>query len=218
MPLRFFQRSQPSADKPTRNIITVVSGLPRSGTSMMMRMLEAGGIPVLTDHTRSADHSNPKGYYEYESVKRMKEGDTGWVRDARGKAVKVISALLEYLPPDYEYRIVFMQRNMSEILASQRAMLIERGENNDRVGDLTLANLYQKHLARITGWIDSQPNLRVIYIDYNKIIEDPQLYFVRLVRFLHPIPLDTTKMLSTIETSLYRQRGDRPDSPTLRQT
>ncbi len=105
-------------------IITVVSGLPRSGTSMMMKMIEAGGIPPLTDNIRTADKDNPKGYYEFERVKKLDKGDTDWVSDAAGKSIKVISALLKHLPPNYEYRIVFVRRNMPEILASQRKMLI----------------------------------------------------------------------------------------------
>ena len=111
--------------------ITVVSGLPRSGTSMMMKMLEAGGIPPVTDELRTADEDNPKGYYEFERVKAMDQGDTSWVVGARGKVVKVISALLKHLPPGEQYRVVFVRRNMPEILASQRKMLIHRGEDPD---------------------------------------------------------------------------------------
>ncbi|HFD38992.1 MAG TPA: sulfotransferase family protein, partial [Anaerolineae bacterium] len=96
--------------------ITIVSGLPRSGTSMMMKMLEAGGLPVLTDQIRAADEDNPKGYYEFERVKQI-EHDQEWLPDAQGKAVKMIAALLKHLPPDYEYKIVFMQRDMQEVLA-----------------------------------------------------------------------------------------------------
>ena len=109
--------------------ITIVSGLPRSGTSMMMKMLEAGGIPPLTDEIRTADTDNPKGYYEFERVKKMDKGDTAWLENAQGKSVKVISALLKHLPSDYRYRVIFMRRDMSEILASQKKMLDHRGED-----------------------------------------------------------------------------------------
>src|SRR5574342_806932 len=131
MPFRLFKRSTSAAE-----FVTVVSGLPRSGTSMMMRMLETGGLPVMTDHIRIPDESNPKCYYEFEQVKQLKEGNTGWISEGKGKVVKIISALLEYLPPGHKYRIVFMQRNMDEILASQREMLLRRGEPTDRVGDI----------------------------------------------------------------------------------
>ena len=109
--------------------IVVVSGLPRSGTSMMMKMLEAGGIPPVTDELRTADDDNPKGYYEFERVKQMDKGDTAWVADAQGKVVKVISALLKHLPSSHNYQVIFLRRHMSEILASQRKMLIRRGED-----------------------------------------------------------------------------------------
>jgi hypothetical protein len=108
--------------------IVVVSGLPRSGTSMMMKMLEAGGIPVLTDYEREADEDNPKGYFEFERVKNLKDGDDAWLPQAKGKVVKVIAALLTDLPSSYEYEVIFMRRAMPEILASQRQMLIRRGE------------------------------------------------------------------------------------------
>jgi len=104
--------------KKTKQPIIVVSGLPRSGTSMMMRMLEAAGIQPLTDHIRTADSDNLKGYYEFERVKKLKEGDVAWLSDAQGKAVKIIAALLIELPSNYEYHVLFMRRKMEEILAS----------------------------------------------------------------------------------------------------
>lgn len=201
MPFRLFKRNT------TADEIVVVSGLPRSGTSMMMRMLEAGGLPVMIDHLRVADESNPKGYYEFEQVKQLQEGNTGWISEGKGKVVKIISALLEYLPPEHQYRIVFMQRNMGEILASQREMLLRRGEPTDRIGDDDLAGLYQKHLARVTEWLAEQPNLKVIYLHYNQILEDPHAPITELCRFLQPFALDTDRMLRVVESSLYRQRA-----------
>jgi hypothetical protein len=174
---------------------------------MMMRMLEAGGLPVMTDHIRIADESNPKGYYEFEQAKQLKEGNIGWVAEARGKVVKIISALLEYLPPEHEYRIVFMQRNMGEILASQRAMLIRRGEPTDKIGDHDLADLYQKHLTRVSAWLAEQQNMKVICVHYNKILEDPLPAIAQLGQFLHPRSPDSDRMLRVVESSLYRQRA-----------
>lgn len=201
MPFRLFKRS---ANAP--EFVTVVSGLPRSGTSMMMRMLETGGIPVMIDHIRVPDESNPKGYYEFERVKQMKEGNTGWVSESKGKVIKIISALLEHLPPDHQYRIVFMQRNMDEILASQREMLLRRGEPTDRIDDRALADLYQNHLGRVRQWLAGQPNMEVIYLHYNQILEAPDAPIVQLCQFLRPFPLDKNRMLSVVESSLYRQR------------
>ena len=99
----------------TKEPIVIVSGLPRSGTSMMMKMLEAGGIPPLTDEIREADTDNPKGYYEFERVKKLDKGDIAWLPEAEGKSVKVISALLKHLPAEYDYRIIFMRREMTRI-------------------------------------------------------------------------------------------------------
>ena len=103
--------------------IIVVSGLPRSGTSMMMKMLAEGGLPILTDALREADDDNPNGYYEFELVKKLPDGQNKWLADANHKVVKIISALLEHLPTNYRYKIIFMEREPSEILASQQKML-----------------------------------------------------------------------------------------------
>ena len=128
-----------------QQIITIVSGLPRSGTSMMMKMLEAGGMQVLTDHIRTADEDNPKGYYEFERVKQI-EHDQAWLPDAQGKVVKMISALLKHLPSSYTYKVIFMRRNIDEILASQKQMLIRRGEPTDVVSDEKLTELFDRHI------------------------------------------------------------------------
>ena len=186
-------------------IVTVVSGLPRSGTSMMMRMLEAGGIPPLTDELREADKDNPKGYYEFERVKKLDEGDTDWVEEAQGKSVKVISALLKHLPPGYTYKMVFMRRKMEEILSSQRQMLVRRGEPTDSVSDEELMELFRKHLAQIQAWIDSQPNVEVIYVSYNDVMEAPLEQAQRINHFLGDT-LDVESMVSVVDQALYRQR------------
>ena len=201
MPFRFYKRST------TADFVTVVSGLPRSGTSMMMRMLETGGMSVMTDHLRIPDESNPKGYYELERVKQLQDGNTGWIAEGKGKVVKIISALLEYLPPESQYRIVFMRRNMNEILASQREMLIRRGEPTDRVSDDHLTNFYQDHLTHIAEWLAQQGNMKVIYLHYNQIMQNPYEPIAQLCQFLQPLPLDSDKMLSVVESSLYRQRA-----------
>jgi len=186
-------------------VVTVVSGLPRSGTSMMMRMLESGGIPPLTDELREADKDNPKGYYEFERVKKLDEGDTDWVEQAQGKSVKVISALLKYLPAGYTYKLIFMRRNMDEILASQRQMLIRRGEPTDSVSDEELADLFRKHLAQIQAWIDGQPNVEVIYVSYNDVVENPLEQSQRINHFLGDT-LDVESMARIVDQALYRQR------------
>jgi hypothetical protein len=192
--------------KPTQQIVTVVSGLPRSGTSMMMRMLDAGGISPLTDELREADKDNPKGYYEFERVKKLDEGDTDWVKEAQGKSVKVISALLKHLPSGYTYKIIFMRRKMEEILSSQRQMLIRRGEPTDSVSDEELTELFRKHLAQIQAWIDGQANVEVMYVSYNDVMENPIEQSQRINLFLGD-RLDVESMVSVVDQALYRQRG-----------
>ncbi len=164
--------------------ITIVSGLPRSGTSMMMKMLAAGGLPPLTDARRAADEDNPEGYYEFERVKKLKEGDTGWLIDARGKAVKIIAALLPRLPGSHTYRVLFMRRAMPEILASQRRMLVRRGEDPEAIGDAELGELFQKHLAQVEAWLETQPNIQVLDVDYNRIISEPGPEIHKINEFL----------------------------------
>jgi len=146
-----------------RRTIGIVSGLPRSGTSMMMRMLDVGGMEVLIDRIRKADQDNPRGYYEFERVKQI-EHDKSWLPDAEGKVVKIISQLLRHLPSDYQYKVVFMRRDMEEILASQRQMLLRRGEKTDRISDDKLAELFRQHVQRVESWLDAQPNVDVIYV------------------------------------------------------
>ena len=193
--------------KPTpTQVVTVVSGLPRSGTSMMMRLLDEGGIPPLTDEIREADKDNPKGYYEFERVKKLDEGDTAWVEDAQGKAVKVISALLKHLPEGYTYKVIFMRRKIEEILASQRQMLIRRGEPTDSASDEELTELFGKHLAQIQAWIDGQPNVEAIHVSYNDVTENPLEQSERINQFLGDT-LDVGKMVGVVDQALYRQRG-----------
>ena len=185
----------------------IVSGLPRSGTSMLMKMLEAGGIPPLTDNIRTADSDNPKGYYEFERVKALDKGDTAWLADTQGKVVKVISALLKYLPAEYKYRVVYIRRNMPEILASQRKMLVRRGEDPDKVDDAQMTELFNKHVAQVEAWLAAQPNIDVLYVHYSDMLQDPQTEAVRLNEFLGG-NLDIEAMVSVVDPHLYRNRQD----------
>lgn len=186
--------------------IAVVSGLPRSGTSMMMKMLEAGGLPALTDAIRTADNDNPKGYYEFERVKQMDKGDTAWLPEARGKVVKVISALLRYLPADYQYRVIFVRREMEEILASQRKMLVNRGEDPDKMDDAQMAALFEKHIKQIETWLASQPNIATHYLHYSDILADPETAAASINTFLGGT-LDVEKMALVVDPNLYRNRA-----------
>ena len=185
--------------------IVVVSGLPRSGTSMMMKMLEAGGMEVLTDEIRSADEDNPKGYYEFERVKQI-ESDQGWLPDAQGKAVKMVGALLEHLPSGYVYKIIFMERNIEEVLASQREMLVRRGEPTDRISDEKMGALFHKHVVQIKSRIAERPEMEVLNVRYSDVLEEPASQADRINRFLGNT-LDADRMARVVDPNLYRQRS-----------
>ncbi len=188
------------------NTIVIVSGLPRSGTSMMMKMLDAGGLPVLTDGIRAADEDNPKGYYEFERVKQI-EHDQSWLPEARGKAVKMISALLKHLPADYRYKVIFMQRAMPEVLASQRQMLIRRGEAPDKVSDERMAELFERHLEQVQAWLAEQPHMDTLYVSYNEMMRDPEPHARAVDEFLGG-GLDIERMVGVVDPALYRQRRE----------
>ncbi|GAB4504236.1 MAG: hypothetical protein Fur0043_12290 [Anaerolineales bacterium] len=185
--------------------IVIVSGLPRSGTSMMMKLLEAGGLQIMTDNLRLADEDNPKGYYELEQVKALRDGDESWIKDAPGKVVKVISSLLEYLPASYQYKVIFMRREISEILASQKQMLIRRGEPAEG-DDQKMAENFQEHLKRVRVWLANQPNMEVLYVDYNALMREPAPHIKAVAEFLG-LQHRMEAMLAIPDASLYRQRA-----------
>lgn len=185
--------------------ITIVSGLPRSGTSMLMKMLAVGGLPPLTDGIRAADADNPGGYYEFEKVKQL-ERDATWLESAQGKAVKVISQLLDQLPPNRPYKIVFALREMDEILASQRAMLARRGQPCDRVSDAAMADAFGRHLSAVQQWLAEHQQMEVLYVNYAAVLSDPLATSHEIKDFL-ALPLDVRQMASVVDESLYRQRA-----------
>ncbi|MGC1377529.1 MAG: sulfotransferase [Anaerolineales bacterium] len=183
----------------------IVSGLPRSGTSMMMKMLADGGVPILTDQIRNADEDNPNGYYEFEPVKQLVDRQDKWLADGNGKAVKIISALLEYLPPEYHYKVIFMERAIKEILASQQKMLARRNENSG-IEDAAMQAQFEQHLAAVKYWLARQPNIDVLYVEYNAMIVNPDAYCEQIAEFAG-LPLDVGKMRSVPNGRLYRNRA-----------
>ncbi len=187
-----------------REEVIVVSGLPRSGTSMMMQMLEAGGVAVLTDRARAADEDNLKGYYEFERVKALPQ-DTAWLKEAGGKAVKIVSELLRRLPADHAYRVIFMRRDLREVLASQGQMLVRRGVASSGVSDDRMAEVFRKHLREVEAWLEGQPNVAVFYADYNGILKEPARWAEEIGRFLGG-RLDVKRMAGVVDGVLYRQR------------
>jgi adenylylsulfate kinase len=184
--------------------ITIVSGLPRSGTSMMMRMLEAGGMQVVVDNIRQADVDNPKGYYEFEQVKEIRH-DRTWIESLHGKVVKMVSMLLYDLPRDKRYKIVFMLRSMDEVLASQQIMLDRRGERGHSREEM--AALFSKHLGEIKAWLADQENMEVLFVNYNEILKNPGEIIPLVNRFFNS-GLNAEEMIRVVDQSLYRQRNE----------
>jgi Sulfotransferase domain len=199
---KLFSRS--NKKDPRKQPIIVVSGLPRSGTSMMMRMLAEGGIPVITDELRGADSDNPNGYFELETVRQMSDGNVAWLENAGGKAVKIISALLEHLPSNYSYKIIFLEREIQEILASQHKMLANRNEE-PTANDTEIEAQIQKHLSAMRPWLVRQPNMEVLYVNYNTLMTKPEPLCEQITEFLD-LPLNQARMLAVPDRHLYRNR------------
>jgi hypothetical protein len=172
----------------------------------MMNMLRAGGVSIVTDERRTADDDNPKGYFEDERVKQMAKGDVSWIDEAPGRAVKVISWLLEHLPPTQTYKVLFMQRRLPEVLASQKKMLERRGEPTDTIPDEKMAELFTKHLEKIEGWLAQEPRFSVLYLPYHELTETPERHVDRIIDFLG-VALDRAAMLTAVDPTLYRNRG-----------
>lgn len=186
--------------------IIVVSGLPRSGTSMAMKMLDAAGLTTVSDGIRAADEDNPKGYFEDERVKDLhKDIDKTWLRASRGKVVKIISFLLSHLPEDNNYRVLFMRRDLQEVLASQTKMLDRRGETSE-TSDEKMLELWENHLWRVNWLIKKRPHLTALDIHYTAVLENPRQEAARIRDFLGR-PLDVDRMAAVVDKNLYRNRA-----------
>jgi len=182
--------------------IIIVSGLPRSGTSLMMQMLASGGLETVTDNIRTADTDNPRGYYELEKVKKIKD-DASWLPGTRGKAFKMVSQLLFDLPPSERYRIIFMERDLDEMLVSQEAMLQRRNRAPAPRDEIKRA--FMKHLERLRDWLVEQPNMDVLYVKYAALIERPEEQAGRVSEFLRG-KADAKAMAAAVDPALYRNR------------
>jgi hypothetical protein len=185
-------------------MITIVSGLPRSGTSLMMQMLAAGGLPVLSDGERIADTDNPKGYLEWERIKQLPK-DPSSIAEAEGKVVKVISQLLLSLPDGHDYRIIFMQRPLPEVLKSQDEMLKRRGTYEGGGDSSAIEDAFQRHLMDVNRWLTGKSNISVLRVHYHKTLREPQATAEAVADFLK-VPLDVEAMTKQVDGSLYRNR------------
>jgi hypothetical protein len=173
---------------------------------MMMRAIHAGGIDALTDHLRTADEDNPKGYFEFEPVKKTKE-DASWLGTAPGKVVKMVYRLLYDLPDEYAYRVIFMQRDLGEVLASQKKMLVRSGKEGSPIGDEQMAMLFQAELDKCRQWLAARPNFSVLYVNHREMIQNPAAECRRINDFLGG-GLDVDAMAQTVDPKLYRNRAE----------
>jgi len=186
--------------------IIVISGLPRSGTSMLMKMLDAGGVPVLTDDLRTSDVDNPGGYFEHERIKDLEnDKDKSWVRSARGKALKVISHLLKALPDDNFYRVILIRRDLKEIIQSQNIMLEHRNEPNP-VSDRKAVEFYRNHLIDTKVHVRLKPNFDLLEIHYRLALADPLSASREIDNYLGG-GFDVHAMAAVINHDLYRNRN-----------
>jgi hypothetical protein len=189
---------------PHDGFVTIVSGLPRSGTSMMMRMLSEGGLPPLIDNIRKADEDNPEGYYEFEPVKQTKK-DASWLKDAAGKVVKMVYRLLYDLPPGDRYRVVFMRRKLEEVIKSQEVMLERKGKGGGDMTDEKLIGIFRDEIAKCDAWVKQQPHFSMLFVDYNEMVKSPEPLVDQVNAFLGG-SLDRARMLAVVNPQLYRQR------------
>jgi hypothetical protein len=184
--------------------ITIVSGLPRSGTSLMMQMLQAGGLPPLSDHLRVPDEDNPRGYLEFEPVKRLRT-DRSWLAQARGHVVKIIHLLLRELPTEgtYRYRVILMKRPIEEVLASQRAMLERQGKTSADAA--SLAKIYAGQLEQVEKWLGSESTFSFLSMEYHYVLKEPRQAAVEINAFLGG--LDVGAMAQVVDPTLHHQRS-----------
>ena len=194
-------------DEHMQGEITIVSGLPRSGTSLMMQMLEKGGVPIYTDKQRIPDENNPKGYYEHEAVKSLGKNKQ-WMVEADGKAIKIISHLLFELPARFRYKILFMERDLDEVLMSQHKMLVRNGKAKEGTINLKLAGPFRQNLERVKSWVPQQKNISILYVSHAALMADGAEEIERINQFLGG-HLDTAAMATVIDRSLHREKSQK---------
>ncbi len=198
----------PPDEQAPPDFVTVVAGLPRSGTSMLMQMLDAGGMKLLTDRKRKADEDNPRGYHELEKATQLRK-KRDWVGEARHKAVKIVAQLLPYLPKDVPIRVVFIERDLDEVLASQKTMLIRMKRDSAKFSDAQMQAAYSRQLDMVKQWLALNPNSWVLYIRHADVIRDPACTADQINRFLGG-GLDVESMARVVDPDLYRQRVAQP--------
>jgi len=184
--------------------VVVVSGLPRSGTSMMMQMLTAGGIEPCTDRKRTPDESNPRGYYEHERVKRLAHDNRG-LDEARGRCIKVVAGLLPHLKPGLRYKVVFLWRDLDEVLRSQESMLGASRPPSPGARE-ALAQAFDAQLRSITSRLEATPEVDVCYVDYAQAVASPASTAAQVSAFLGNA-LNVQAAASAVDPALRRQQN-----------
>jgi hypothetical protein len=186
-------------------VITIVSGIPRSGTSLMMQMLAAGGVPILSDGERQPDVDNPRGYYEWERIKQLPQ-QPDCIHEAEGKAVKVISQLLMALPQGRHYEVIFMERPLPEVVASQAEMIRRRGTTGAALGSSALIAGLRAHLNQVNAWLKTRSDISVLRVSHHDVLQNAMRASEAVQQFLNR-PLRVDAMAQQVDASLYRQRS-----------
>ncbi|MEH6534804.1 MAG: alkaline phosphatase family protein [Psychroserpens sp.] len=181
--------------------IVIVSGLPRSGTSLMMQMLDKGGLEALTDSNRQADESNPRGYLEYDPVMALHK-DNSWLDKAQNKSLKVVAPLLKFLDPKFRYKVIFMNRDLNEVVKSQQKMIGRDVETFP----VKLFETYKKHLKQVEDWKDKEPSVELIYVDYKDALNDTNTAVKKVISFIGK-EMNEEDMESCVDKTLYRNKN-----------
>ncbi|OUR98424.1 hypothetical protein A9Q86_14050 [Flavobacteriales bacterium 33_180_T64] len=166
----------------------------------MMQMLHKGGLEVLTDSNRKADVSNPKGYFEYDPVMSLHK-DNSCLGDAQNKSVKIVAPLLKFLDPKYRYKVIFMNRDLDEVVKSQQKMI---GKDTDTL-PIKLLETYKKHLHQVETWKAKEPSVELIYVDYKEALNNTESVINKVTSFIDQ-EMDEKSMLSCVNRSLYRNK------------
>lgn len=182
-------------------MITLITGIPRSGTSLMMQLFKAANVDIATDAIRTEDDNNPKGYYELEAVKGIVKNNA-FLKDLDGKTIKIVAPLVTFIDLSLEYRVVFMIRDLDEVVQSQEKMVGKDQQDQKE----KFKTMYAMHIEKSRQFLNSH-NIPFIEIQHRELLQNPELSLKRLIDFCGwETPLEELK--SVIDHSLYRNRKD----------
>jgi len=171
-----------------------------------MQMLEAGGIPILADGVRAPDEDNPRGYYELEAVKALAR-DASFLAAAPGRAIKIVAPLLPLLPLEFGYRVVFVERDLDEVLDSQRAMMARRG-TSDAADDPAMRAAFEVVLGRVWAWFESTDRVETVRVAHRALLDQPAVVAQRIAAFVGVgTEARVEEMAAVVAPGLHRQRG-----------